>query len=672
MNREQKSFRKSALAAAVALGCVQQVSAMDFQTDDGWKGAWNTTVSAATAWRANSPDNTLIGPNDAAVALGYAAVAGTNAAGTTAARNAGFLGASNSDIGNLNYGQSARYSTPFKVLTDLSMSRGDMGFKLGAKLWYDQTLKNASVPVGNQQNGFNGATSTPTPMPANAAAVLTTLGSPSPLSDNGFPSLNKFAGVELREAYAFNTFDVGNPLYVKAGNQIMKWGNSLFLQGLNQVSPVDLTALRKPGTEIEEGQLPIWAISGKLGSEEGMSLEAFFQLKARANNVESCGTYFGVADFGFASNGDFCPIAQVAGSPTGGWVGGSNDGRPDVMLAQGKAAKDEQGGLFFRLPVKDVGIIGLYAISMSSRAPYLGGQVQAPATPGAAAGATQGARMQAQWDYVSDLQVFGISALTKLDTWRLGAEWSQTPNQPVQINAVSMIQGGLAYATLGPVAGASTLNNLGPIGQRFIALGSTPGVWNYLQGYDTFAKMQLLLNAATPISKSITEAMGAGGGVFAIELGYQRAGVPDVGVSATGVPSTMLYGRAFIFGLPVAAANCAATGAAGTNSQPQGCQADGFFTPTAWGIRLRVSLDYLNVFDSDWKVTPSLYYANDLHGYSVDGQFNEGRQTLNLSLAMNLNKRHDVVLAYTTYNRSASYDAFRDRENYAATYRYKF
>lgn len=672
MSREHTTFRRSALAAAVALGCMQQASAMDLQTDDGWKGSWNTTLSAATAWRAKSADNSLIGPNDAAVALGYAASAGTNAAGTAAARAAGFVGASNSDIGNLNYGQGERYSSPFRVLTDLSMSRGDMGFKIGAKLWYDATLKNASVAVGNQPNGFNGASSSPSPMPTNAAASLSTLGSPSPLSDNGFASLNKFSGAELREAYVFNTFDVGNPLYVKAGNQIMKWGNSLFLQGINQVTPIDLTALRKPGTEIEEGQLPFWAVSARLGKDDGLSIEGFYQFKARASNLESCGTYFGVADFGYASNGDFCPIAQVAGSPTGGWIGGSTDGRADVMLRPGKAAKDEQGGLFFKLPVKDVGIFGLYAMNLSSRTPYLGGQLQAPATPGAAAGATQGARMQAQWDYVSDIRIFGLSALTRLGTWRMGAELSQTPNQPVQINAVSMIQGGLTYATLGPVAGAGTLNNLGPIGQRFIALGATPGVWNYLPGYDTFSKTQLLLNGATPISKSLTDALGAGAGVFAAELGYQRSGVPEVGVAASGVPTTMLYGRAFIFGLPVAAANCLATGAAGTNSQPQGCQADGFFTPTAWGIRLRASLDYLNVFDSGWKVTPSVYYANDLHGYSVDGQFIEGRQTLNLSVAMNLNKRHDVVLGYTIYNRSAAYDVFRDRENYTAAYRYKF
>lgn len=672
MKRKHHCVSQCALATAAALCCVQHVSAMDFETGGGWKGSWNTTLSAAAAWRAKSADPSLIGPNDAAVALGYATAAGTNAAGTTAARNAGYLGASNSDIGNLNYGQGDRYSTPLRILTDVTASNGNMGFKIGAKLWYDQSLKNASVAIGNQANGFNGATSSPSPMPANAAATLTTLGSPGPLSDKGFPSLNKFSGVELREAYVFNTFDIGAPLYVKAGNQIMRWGNSLFLQGLNQVTPVDLTALRKPGTESEEGQLPIWAVSGKLGGDNGMSLEGFYQFRARASNLESCGTYFGAADFGYASDGEFCPIAQVAGSPTGGWAGGSTDGRPDVLLVPGRAAKDEQGGLFLKLPIKDAGVLGLYAMSLSSRTAYISGQVQAPAAPGAAASPTQGARVQAQWDYVNDIRVYGLTALTRLATWRLGAEFSQTPNQPVQINANSILQGGLTYATLGSVGGAANLNNLGPIGQRYIALGSTPGVWNYVQGYGTFAKSQLLLNATTPISKSLADSVGAGGGMFAAELGYQRSDVPEASVSAASVPNTILYGRSFIFSLPVASANCVASGAAGTNSQPQGCQADGFFTQNAWGIRLRFSLDYLNVLDSGWKVTPSIYYARDVRGYSVDGQFNEGRQTVNLSLAMYLNKRHDVVFGYTTYNRSASYDVFRDRENYTATYRYRF
>ncbi len=667
-------FERHALAVAVAAALASPAQAKEFQTDRGWKGTWNTSVSAAAAWRAESPDKRIIGANDAAIVKGYARTAGTNAAGTTAARADGYLGAANSDVGNLNYDKGDRYSTLLKVITDLTLSKGDMGFKIGAKAWYDQAQKNENVNFGNQGNGFNGATSALGAPAAfgGAVATLTTLGSPRPLSDSNFPALNKFSGIELREVHVFDKFNLGGmTLNVKAGNQIVKWGNSLFMQGLNQVSPVDLTALRKPGTEAEEGFLPIWAINANLGLSNGMSVEGFYQFKSRSNNIESCGTYFGAADFGLGSIGDFCAIAQVAASSTGGWAGGSTDTRPDVMLAAGEKKDGGDWGLSFALPVKDVGNFGFYAMNLNSRTPYISGRVSPGTGAGATAGTTAGSRMTAQWDYVSDIRLYGLTFVTRLDTWRVGAELSHSPNQPVQINANSIVQGGLTYATAGTVAGAAALNAMGPIGQRFIALGNTVGAWSYLQGYDRYSKTQLLINGATPMSKSITGALGASDGRFAAELGYQSSGVPDVSVSAAGVPGTMLYGRGFIFGLPVSTAACNTTGAAGTNPQPQGCQADGFFTRNAWGYRMRASLDYNDVFKTGWKVTPIVFFAHDVKGYSVDGQLSEGRKTLNLSLALNLNKQHDVVFGYTTYANSAGYDVFRDRDNVTATYRYK-
>lgn len=672
MYGNRKSFRRSAITVAVTLVFAQNGYAMEFQTEGGWKGVVNTTVSASAGWRAAAPDKKLIGANDAAVAKGYAATAGTNAAGTTAARADGYLGAANADAAELNFDKGDRYSTLFKVITDLTLSKGDLGFKVGAKAWYDQALKNENVAFGNQANGFNGATST---LGAPAAvggsvATLTTLGTPRPLSDSNFPALNKFSGLELRELNVFNKFDLGGTAFnVKAGRQTIKWGNSVFMQGLNQVSPIDLAALRKPGTEIEEGYIPVWALSGKLEISGDMSLEAFYQIRHQSSSIESCGTFFGASDFGFGSVGDFCAIAQVAATSTGGWAGGSTDTRPDVMLTSGQKGKNGDWGLSFKLPVKDVGNFGIYAMNLSSRTPYISGQVQ----PGAAGqGNAAGARMLAQWDYVQDIRLYGFTFVTKLDSWRVGAELSHSPNQPVQINANSIVQAGLLYAGGGPVTNAAALNAMGPIGQRFIALGNVAGVSSYFQGYDRFSKTQLLINGVTPISKSITGALGASDGRFAAELGYQKSGVPDVNVSAAGVPGTMLYGRGFIFGLPVSAANCTTSGAAGTNPQPQGCQADGFYTPTAWGYRMRASLDYMDVMGSGWQVTPSVYWADDVQGYSVDGQFNKGRRTLTLGMAMNLRKQHEVQVGYTTYNRSANYDTFRDRDNLTAVYRYKF
>lgn len=658
---------------AVAMAFAQQSSAKEFTTDGGWKGVWNTTVSVSSGWRAEAADKRLIGDKDAAVAKGFTTAA-TNNNAYTAARADGYLGGANSDVGNLNYNKGDRYSTLFKVITDLTLTQGDMGLKLGAKAWYDQALKSEDVLFGNQTNGFNGAVTAG----AAAATAQTTLGSRRPLSDSGWPALNRFSGIELREAHVFNTFDVGGQkLQLKAGNQIVKWGNSVFLQGLNQVSPIDVTALRKPGTEIEEGYLPIWSLFGKLSLNDGMSVEGFYQFRATPTNLEACGTFFGQADFGIGSEGNWCNMVQAGGAQS--WAVAMTDSaiasRADVMATRGRAARNGgQYGLAFSFSVKEVGNFGLYAMNISSRTPYVGGQIRyagAAATGRTGTGAANG--MLGQWDYVDNVRLYGLTFTTKLDTWRVGAELSHSPNQPVQINGNAIIGAGLTYAGAG--AGSAALANFGPIGQRYVGFGGTVAgadAFHYFQGYEQFSKTQLLINGVTPIAKSVAGAFGASGGLFAAELGYQHSGVPEASFTANGttaVPQTVLYGRAFIFGLPSYAATCGNTA---TGTQPQGCQTEGFFTRNAWGYRLRASLDYMDVFNSGWKVTPSVFFAHDVKGYSVDGQFNKGRQTLNLSLALNLNKQHDVVFGYTTYANSANYDVFRDRDNVTATYRYKF
>jgi hypothetical protein len=58
-----------------------------------------------------------------------------------------------------------------------------------------------------------------------------------PLSDSGFEPLQKFSGIALLDAYAYNTYDInGKPLQVRFGNQVINWGESLFIQGYQPVS----------------------------------------------------------------------------------------------------------------------------------------------------------------------------------------------------------------------------------------------------------------------------------------------------------------------------------------------------------------------------------------------------------------------------------------------------
>ena len=65
---------------------------------------------------------------------------------------------------------------------------GDFGVFLRAKYWYDQELENGKVPHGNSANRY-----TPNVK----------------LDDSGFDDLAKASGIELLDAFIYNTFYLG-------------------------------------------------------------------------------------------------------------------------------------------------------------------------------------------------------------------------------------------------------------------------------------------------------------------------------------------------------------------------------------------------------------------------------------------------------------------------------
>ncbi|MBK8890778.1 MAG: DUF1302 family protein [Dechloromonas sp.] len=83
--------------------------------------------------------------------------------------------------------------------------------------------------------------------------------------------MSRYTGVKIMDAYVFGTFDLGErPMQVKIGNQVVNWGESVFLQGINVTSPVDLPALRRgAGTEIKEFLIPVGMVFANLGLPGG-------------------------------------------------------------------------------------------------------------------------------------------------------------------------------------------------------------------------------------------------------------------------------------------------------------------------------------------------------------------------------------------------------------------
>jgi hypothetical protein len=284
-----------ALAAALLAG---PSWALDFELDGGWKGNWTSSLSLGTAVRARHQDSRLYGQGNGAL-LGRTDGTGNNTI----------------DEGNLNYNKGDAFTTQVKLISEVALQKGDMGLLVRGKAWYDQALNDRNVHLGNTGNGYNGYNFS-----------TNTLGAERPLSDDGFERLSRFKGAYLLDAYVYNTFDVGGqPLQVRAGNQVINWGESLFIQGLNQVAPIDVPSFRKPGVQLKEVFLPVPLLFASQGLGKYGSLEGFYQFQWKPTPIEAgCGNYWSVAAASISAKTSNCNNAvSIAGSSPFGYNAGA-------------------------------------------------------------------------------------------------------------------------------------------------------------------------------------------------------------------------------------------------------------------------------------------------------------------------------------------------------------
>jgi hypothetical protein len=726
--RRPASARLALACGAVLAACAGSANALEFEFENGMRLNWNTTLSVGSSWRAEEasrelytkaggsligltsgptlppvPPNPLIGPKDG-------------------------LAGNAAESGTLNYDKGDRFSTPFKIVSDIELKKGKFGGLVRFKAWYDDALKNGTVRLGNQPNNYNGVRPGLGPQPG--GLFVPPLDGHWPrksLSDEGFESEQQFDNVMLLDAYVYGTFEVGNSdLQVRVGRQVVNWGESIFIQGINQINPIDVPAARRPGTELKEVLLPVGMAYINWGFNFG-SIEAFYQFEWQNTSIDSCGTYWAVTENNISSNPGSCNaathITQVYGSqlPNGVYVPqlGSNVFAQAnglyVPLVQGKdAGNNGQFGLAIRVPVSSIDTeFGLYGMNIHSRLPFISGvsgtnpneipepyrsaliaqgligfepgpgglqlpfwrvsptavirnpaPVHAALIAQATGGAVQISPGRSYWEYPEDMQLYGLTAATNLLGWSVSAELSYQTDIPAQVNGNDLLQ--------------SLLGFVGPNAPEGIA-AALAGNGAYLKGYDRFDKTQFQVNTV----KTFSNIMGAENLVLVGEIGYQWNNVPDF-------HDGVRYGRGFMFGVgssPLIDEQLAGRGVTtedGTcslaatafgvatilnptyNPAPNGCKNDGYITDSAWGYRLRVAADYNNVFNSGVTVTPSVYWAHDVDGVSIDPAFIEDRQVLGLGLKFTYNKKYALEMNYVDYA-NADFDPLQDRDFYSAS-----
>jgi hypothetical protein len=325
----------------------------------------------------------------------------------------------NSDDGNLNFKKGDIYSTVLKAWGSAEFRYDNFGVFIRAKAWKDFRM-DAAVPYGNSVNGYAPNT---------------------PLSDAGFDSNAKFAGVGLQEAYAFGGFQIANhPLDVRVGNQLIDWGiRSAYGGGLNAINPVDFAALHRPGSMREENGKPFPALYAKVGVSERLTAEGFWEFGPARNILDGCGTFFGNSDY--AAPG--CNFI-VFGNPST-----QNDrlfllsGAYMVRVPSKPVNELAQGGVGLKYAINPAVEVGISYAHYNSRSSILTDLSRSfrpyPATP-FVVGNPDGLNPVFDTPYPAGIDMFGATFATRLPTkTTVSAEFAYRPNQSVAYNAGDVV-----------------------------------------------------------------------------------------------------------------------------------------------------------------------------------------------------------------------------------------
>lgn len=628
MRKVERKWHQKTVAAAVMACFAGGASAVQFETEYGWQGSWTNTLSVGASWRTEGPDNDLV-PRSAA----NTGMVGGNPASYPDSGN-------NKKVGNLNYGKGDMYSLVYKFLTELNMKRDNTAVVVSAKGWYDQAQKDGSVPWGNMA-AWGGPRTSSTATQTN-----------EPLSDAGAPMLSRFSGVALLDAYVSQNFDVADaPSQVRAGRQVVNWGEGLFIRGLNLHNAIDVPAARRAGSEIKEALLPTLALQGSTTLPMGVSLEGFYQLRWEPSAVDYCGTYWNMTHATIGPKPGRCNVMEALGSNQT-----TMQAAAPLYQTNGKEpSKAGAWGLAMRFPVETLDTeFGLYAMNVAAALPGVSARGQVGNGGGVNRILVNGnlgdpsyTPATMQLDYVDNIKVYGVSAATNLFGWSIGSELSYHQGIPVNYYDEDMKN---ALGTAGPLRAKFQQQFAGSVGQ-IISFNL----------YERFNKAQFTLNGLKTFD-SLASYVGANQLVLLGEVGFEWNNVPDYKVA--GNPRFGRGGPAANDAGGLVTNACQDTGAA------QWCQNAGFVTPFSWGYRLRGQLNYSGVFGTGWEAKPTLFFAHDVQGVSLDGQFQEDRKTIGVGVEFNLDKKHTIYTNYTAY--TGKWNQTRDHDNMSVAYSYKF
>ncbi len=638
------------IAGAILMALpVLPVSALQFSKGE-LKGSFDTTLSFGGMYRLNPPSPEYYGISNT-----FDGVPGQQ-------------NSVNTDDGNLNYGK-GWVSELLKGSHDLEVRYRDFGVLVRGYWFYDFKVED----------------------------TLRT-----PLSKQARDRVLK--GGELLDLYARGIFELGSmPLEVRVGRQVLSLGESTFLpNGINVVNAVDLAKLRVPGAELKEAFLPVNMVKLSLGLTENVTIEPFWLLEFRRNELEPAGTYFSTNDF--ASRGGSNVWLGFGSVPDLGSPLGAISREPD---REGNNFNQAGVALRFLAPGLSNAELGLYYSRYHSRSPVIsartpsiaidtnltgpltaalirGGVPAAQAGPQAAgifqlivlsqtnpgaltptqlatlqsapvqaaiAGARQIALLTAAatgryfTEYPEGIDMYGASFNTALGSTGISWQGEATlrNGQPLQVDDVELLFA--ALSTLAPQFGA---NN---------QLGNFLGQYHHeIPGY----RRHRVWTAQSTLTKVFGPILGSQQLTVLGEVGGVWANLPGKGDLRYDGPGSFTAGTQ-------AAMN--GTGFPQFTATP----ADAFADDFSWGYQLLGRLEYNNIIPNV-TMLPTVAFTHDVDGNTPLplGNYIQGRKSVNLSVEFNYRNAWAWELRYVNYLGAGPYNLLGDRDYFATVVKFSF
>jgi hypothetical protein len=485
---------------------------------------------------------------------------------------------------------------------------------------------------------------------------------------------------ELLDAYVWWQFPIGE---IRAGQQVLNWGESTFIQGgISVINPVDVSALRVPGAELREAFRPQGMVWGSFNLSQNISVEGFYQYEWQEIVIDPPGTYFSTNDFA-GPGGEYVFLAFGSFPDTGEapWFYPPSLplDHPYMGVPRGETAEVEDGGqygLALRLFAPGLGgtEFGLYYINYHSRLPVLNGVTgtiagaqaasaagaaqalwvyyllgvppgvspEADATAAALAGATGTSTFAqtAAWltAYPEDIKLYGLSWNAQLGTSGIAfqGEVSYRQDNPLQVDDVELL-----FAALSPLssryADASQITNGTALGFEETVLG-----YRYL---DT-SQLQFTL------TKIVSRFLGSDQAVFLGEFGFHKVfDMPSKDELRFEGPGTYTSGNP-THSLP-----------GGLHGGKEAEAPEHFADDFSWGYRLVSRLTYNNAIGA-WSLAPRISWQHDVSGVTPGpgGSFIAGRQALSVGIQAGYQNAWQVDLSYTMYQGADRYNLINDRD----------